>query len=54
MSEIARQATPTKCPRAPFFRRIWPQAAIALGLGLTTAWMCFLGYEIIKLIEITI
>jgi hypothetical protein len=35
----------------PLFQRIWPQAMIALGLGLTAAWACLLGYGLFKLIE---
>jgi len=31
----------------------WPKAAIALGIGLTAAWICCLGYGLLKLIGIT-
>jgi len=34
----------------PFFHRIWPPAIIALGLGLTAAWISFLGYGLVSLI----
>jgi hypothetical protein len=37
----------------PLFQRIWPQAMIALGLGLTVAWTGLLGYGLAKLIELT-
>ena len=47
-------ALPAAPAREPLLRRIWPQAMIVLGLGLTMAWICFLGYEVIKLIEMTI
>ena len=33
-----------------FIHRILPQAIITLGLGLTAAWVCFLGYGLLKLI----
>ena len=43
-------------PSAPaaklLFHRIWPPAIIALGLGLTAAWICLLGYELISLIAL--
>jgi len=45
---------PAAPAREPLFRRIWPQAMIVLGLGLTMAWICFLGYEVVKLIEMAI
>jgi hypothetical protein len=32
------------------FDRIWPPAAIIVGLGLTAAWTSFLGYGIVDLI----
>ena len=32
----------------------WPKAVVAFGLGLTAAWMGFLGYALVKLIEIAI
>ena len=34
----------------PLFYRIWPRAMIALGLGLTAAWTCLLGYGLVSLI----
>lgn len=34
----------------PLFRRIWPPAFIAFALGLTAAWVSFLGYEIVSLV----
>ena len=34
--------------------RNWSGAIIALGLVLTAAWVCCLGYGIVKLIEIAI
>ena len=59
MSEIPYGAAPTADARSapirvPFVRRIWPQAVIAFGLVFTAAWICFLGYGIVKLIEMAI
>jgi hypothetical protein len=34
----------------PLFHRIWPPAIIALGLGLTAAWTCLLGYGLVSLL----
>ena len=34
------------------FYRIWPQAMIALGLGLTGAWTGLLGYGLVSLIAL--
>ena len=34
--------------------RIWPSAMIALGLGLTVAWACLLGYGLVTLIRFAI
>jgi len=36
----------------PLLQRIWPQAMIALGLGLTAAWTCLLGYGLVSLIAL--
>ena len=59
MSEIPYEAVPTADAyatptRAPVIRRIWPQAVIVFGLALSAAWICFLGYGIVKLIEMAI
>ena len=35
----------------PLLHRIWPQAMITLGLGLSTAWASLLVYGLAKLIE---
>ena len=32
--------------------RIWPPAMIALGLGLTAAWIGLLGYGLVLLVEL--
>lgn len=34
----------------PLFQRIWPPAFLASALGLTVAWVSFLGYELVSLI----
>jgi hypothetical protein len=38
----------------PVIDRIWPVAVIVFGLALTAAWMCLLGYALVKLIEMAI
>ena len=35
-------------------RHVWPSAAIAFGLGLTVAWVGFLGYGLVKLVEFAV
>lgn len=37
-------------PNEPLFQRIWPPAGIGFGLGLTAAWVAFLGYGLVSLI----
>lgn len=32
----------------------WPEAMIALGLSLTVAWACVLGYGLVKILELVI
>ena len=60
MSEITYEAAPTadaqSVPRAatPVIHRIWPVAVIGFGLALTAAWMCLLGYGLVKIIEMAI
>ena len=58
MSEITYEAASTEAApahdvaiaREPFLRRMWPAAVIILGLGLSAAWTCLLGYGIAKLL----
>ncbi len=38
----------------PLIARIWPQAMVALGLGLSVVWTCFLGYGLVKLVQLAI
>ncbi len=41
---------PTTTRSEPLFHRIWPPAFIICGLGLTAAWVSFLGYAVVHLI----
>lgn len=57
--EIANQIGASTAAAAPAFpepviHRIWPVAVIVFGLALTAAWMCLLGYALVKLIEMAI
>ena len=59
MSEITYRAAPavdkSLAPAVtPIIHRIWPVAVIAFGLGLTAAWICLLGYGILKLVELVV
>jgi hypothetical protein len=60
MSEIAYEPAPTadaqSVPRTatPIIHRIWPVAMITFGLALTAAWICLLGYALVKIIEMAI
>ena len=47
---------PAKAPRnvKSVFHRTWTTALIAFGLTLTVVWMCFLGYALVKIIEMAI
>jgi hypothetical protein len=37
-----------------YIYRIWPGVVIAFGLTLTAAWICLLGYALVKIIEMAI
>ena len=37
---------------AEIFHRVWPSAAIAVGLGVTVVWMAVFGYGLFKLGEL--
>jgi hypothetical protein len=42
-------------PRAKaIIHRILPQTIVGIGLGVTAAWMCFLGYGLVRLVELLI
>lgn len=45
---------PVPAPAPLLVRRTWPQAIIALGLGLTAAWAGFLAYGFLKLVALAI
>ena len=53
--EVDKKA-PAKAYRKvkPVIGRIWPTVVIAFGLTLTVVWVCFLGYALIKIIEVAI
>lgn len=44
------------CAPAPdsVIHRIWPVAVIGFAFGLTAAWIWFLGYGLVKLVELAI
>ena len=55
MSEITyRVSAPTSAARNASIYGIWPLAVIGLGLGLSVAWTCLLGYGLVKLMEFAI
>jgi hypothetical protein len=37
-------------PAESLFQRIWPPVFIGCGLGLTAAWVSFLGYAVVRFI----
>jgi hypothetical protein len=37
---------------AEIFHRVWPSAAIAVGLGVTVVWVAVFGYGLFKLGEL--
>jgi hypothetical protein len=42
-------------PRAePLIHRLWPQAIIGIGLGVTGAWICILGYGFGRLVGLLV
>jgi hypothetical protein len=55
MSEITYETAPavsnSSAAAIPVIDRIWPIAVIAFGLGLTAAWVCLLGYGVVRLIR---
>jgi hypothetical protein len=50
MSNITQETSPATAhsvPQAePLVHRIWLQAIVGMGLGVTVAWTCFLGYAV--------
>ena len=49
----AYSSAPAEKPR-PLIQNVWPAAAVGLGLGLSVVWTFFLGYGLIKLIDLAI
>ncbi len=49
-AQTLNASIPAAKPVEPLIQRIWPPAGIGLGLGLTAAWVSFLGYGLITLI----
>jgi hypothetical protein len=57
MSEINYKAvmiTDTAIATTSVIYRTWPEAVVALGLWLTFAWVCVLGYGLFRLIALTL
>ena len=55
LNEFTYEAAPAvdkpSAPAAtPVIQRIWPIVVIVIGLGLTAAWTCLLGYGVVRLI----
>jgi hypothetical protein len=43
---------PSLPPRTPnLFHQILPPTGLIVGVVLTTVWICFLGFQIVKLVE---
>lgn len=51
---IHRPAHETRALQDRPVHRIWPSVVIALGLALTAAWVCLLGYGLVLLVEAAI
>ena len=58
VSEITHQESDAAADSAPaakrFVHRISPSVIVGVGLGLTAAWVCCLGYGLIILIDLVI
>ena len=53
--DTAHETTQTQVPvRDGRAGRIWPSVVIAFGLALTGAWVCLLGYGLVRLVEAAI
>jgi hypothetical protein len=39
-------------PPTPLFDRIWPAGALAAAATVNLAWMCFVGYGVLKLLAL--
>jgi len=53
-TDSARSDVRSATAPEPLIRRIWPTAMIAFGLGFTAAWATFLGYELVKVLELVV
>ena len=45
---------PSAPAATPVIQRIWPIAVLVIGVELTAAWICFLGYGLVKLVQLVI
>jgi hypothetical protein len=54
MSETTNKAADVGSAAATKSFMHWPEAVIALSLGLSVAWACVLAYGLVKLIELLI
>jgi hypothetical protein len=57
MSDVTQSksaVTPHSEPQAEPIHQIWPKAMVGIGLGVTAAWMCFLGYGLVRLVGLLI
>ena len=53
--ESPQVLTPVTPPRSSSrFQRVWPLAAIALGLIVTVSWTAFLGYGLVRLVALAL
>jgi hypothetical protein len=58
MSDVIREsgtfASVAQPARKLSVHQIWPTAVIGFGLGLTAVWICFLGYGLVRIVELLI
>lgn len=56
MSDIGHKTSMAAVGSAakPLIRRIWARAIFGIGVGLTVAWVCFLGYGLVALTKLVI
>jgi len=54
MSEVTDQGINPPAPNLVKVERspIWARAMVIIGLGLTAAWTCLLGYGLVKLVQL--
>ena len=51
-TQAAVERNPTAAEATGLVDRIWPVAVIALGLVLNAAWVVFLGYGFVRVLEV--